>query len=146
MHKVHESLWVIGHMMSHDTHMIGIGQVSDKLKVLCAVDVPVPHELEVVLIDLVLDDSWHRVHEEVSTLPFLDQSLGEGGREEGREGGRDGGEREGRRDGGEREGRREGERDGRGREGEKKGGVGGRERGEEGESEGQMIAHASPLT
>ena len=60
-----------GHVTSHDTHMISICQFPDKVKVLSAVDVSVSHELEVVLVHLVLDHGWHRVIEQMTTLTFL---------------------------------------------------------------------------
>ena len=76
-----------GHVMSHDAHMIGVGEFPNKFKVLSAVDVSVPHELEVVFVHLVLDHGRHRVIKEVTSLAPLYQSLGrremEG--EEGRE-------------------------------------------------------------
>ena len=67
---------ISGHVMSHDAHMIGVGEFSDKVKVLSAVDVSVPHELEVVLVHLVLDHGRHRVIKEMTSLAPLHQSLG----------------------------------------------------------------------
>ena len=62
-------------LRSHDSHMIDVGEFSDEFEVLWTVDISVSHELKVVFIDLVLDDSRHRVVKEVSPLSLLDQSL-----------------------------------------------------------------------
>ena len=62
-------------LRSHDSHMIDVGEFSDEFEVLGTVDISVSHELKVVFIDLVLDDSRHRVVKEVSPLSLLDQSL-----------------------------------------------------------------------
>ena len=58
--------------LSQAAHMIGVGQFSDEVKVLGAVDVSVSHELEIVLIDLVLDDGRHGIIEQVTMLTLLD--------------------------------------------------------------------------
>ena len=50
-------------------------QCIDKTEVFRAVDISVLHELEVLLIDAPLDDSWHRVRKHVPSLSFLNQCL-----------------------------------------------------------------------
>ena len=60
---------------SCDPHIIGVDQFADKVKVLGAVDVSVPHELEIVFVHLVLDGSWHRVVKEMPLFSLLHQRL-----------------------------------------------------------------------
>ncbi len=77
--------------------MVGHGELPDELKVLRAVDVPVLHELEVLLVDTPLDGGGHRVLEHVPPLTLLNQGLGREGEGRGRGGGGREGERKGKR-------------------------------------------------
>ena len=55
--------------------MIGVCELSDKLKVFQAVDVSVSHELQVLLIHTTLDQWRHWVYKHAPSLSLLNQSL-----------------------------------------------------------------------